>query len=760
MIDWTRRTRASTSEGITETESLVSDLERGRSISEIVNAVATEAQQGFSESFGTGASFGTGTASGGAGSADLSSVAGLPLKVAGGSGESMGFGAGASYGRSSAWTTGQRNLSANMAQNILDRTHQASNSARNRWATVVREVSQSESERVSTRSITNYNHMHALSIEYFEVVQLCRVAVELAKATACLFIPMKLLDFEKMEIVSRYKRVIAAVGLIPRVRLLAQSEPDTITVSSPDRVGDWPQGGITLVQAMFGEPVGEPESSSLAFPLNYFPMFLSWSEDAPFDELILEYSSGQQGTLPISTTVNPQFGKYSVVFGQFGQTIDKATPFWDVVSIRLKKRTGSETWTGDVNFRFMMGSLQRDGFPKPQNGLNASTLQLKVNVAAADKEGIVLEMVRTVSGRELRQHLMDNRLYYSQAIWRSLDGATIAQLLSGYTFQGKSVLLSVDPLPVTIAGNFLVFRRHLQRGNEQAWEAWLKERDIIRGNVSEDLVPLPSGGVFAEAVLGRFNSAEKLDITRFWNWQDSPIPITAPDIAAIQMGSRAQAENLMPGQLSQPTLNIQISARCARSARLGRDPAGDPERQHVPRHERVERDDRFCADRARPRLRCRARCGVAGRREHEDGRRYLQIGVRRARQHHAGRTRGCGQDRGARQQRKERIGDRRADQSRSGHGPPRHPITAGYRSRHLHKSGRRFARNEHSGRNKQRGHGVQFRRRHGLRRTSWRWLDPERIDRRRHLHGTDGERRLQPSGWRSERRARFGERGQ
>src|SRR6185295_10083027 len=32
---------------------------------------------------------------------------------------------------------------------------------------------------------------------------------------------------------------------------------------------------------------------------------------------------------------------------------------------------------------------------------------------------------------------------------------------------------------------------------------------------------------------------------------------TAPDIAPVQAGSRAQAEDLLPGQLSQPIVNIQ-----------------------------------------------------------------------------------------------------------------------------------------------------------------------------------------------------------
>jgi len=71
-----------------------------------------------------------------------------------------------------------------------------------------------------------------------------------------------------------------------------------------------------------------------------------------------------------------------------------------------------------------------------------------------------------------------------------------------------------------------------------------------------EFVPLSSGGVFAEAVLGRFNSAEKLDISRFWNWQDSPIPLQPSEIAPLQAASRAQPEAIAPGQLSSPIVNI------------------------------------------------------------------------------------------------------------------------------------------------------------------------------------------------------------
>ena len=76
----------------------------------------------------------------------------------------------------------------------------------------------------------------------------------------------------------------------------------------------------------------------------------------------------------------------------------------------------------------------------------------------------------------------------------------------------------------------------------------IHDRALTPDQQDARLVPIPTGGVFAEAVLWRSNSAEKLDITRFWNWQDSPIPLAAPDIAPLQAGSRAQNVNLTPGQ--------------------------------------------------------------------------------------------------------------------------------------------------------------------------------------------------------------------
>lgn len=117
----------------------------------------------------------------------------------------------------------------------------------------------------------------------------------------------------------------------------------------------------------------------------------------------------------------------------------------------------------------------------------------------------------------------------------------------------------IDPNPFAITGNTLAFRmrkpsadvaaRTLVTGTPLREVAefvdglaeFVKNEVEKRQAVTRDLF-LPTSGVFAEALLGRANASEKLDVTRFFNWQDSPIPHLAPAIAQLAAGSRAQEE--------------------------------------------------------------------------------------------------------------------------------------------------------------------------------------------------------------------------
>lgn len=82
----------------------------------------------------------------------------------------------------------------------------------------MREVSQSEHEQISTRVLTNYNHMHALSIQYYEIVQAFRTTTQLERAERCLFVPVKLVDFTNPGLVDRWRLRLADVALTERAR--------------------------------------------------------------------------------------------------------------------------------------------------------------------------------------------------------------------------------------------------------------------------------------------------------------------------------------------------------------------------------------------------------------------------------------------------------------------------------------------------------------------------------------------------------------
>ena len=54
-------------------------------------------------------------------------------------------------------------------------------SSRNRRASAVSEVSEAGRVEQSTRVVANFNHMHALSIQYYEVVQTFRVTTSVSQ---------------------------------------------------------------------------------------------------------------------------------------------------------------------------------------------------------------------------------------------------------------------------------------------------------------------------------------------------------------------------------------------------------------------------------------------------------------------------------------------------------------------------------------------------------------------------------------------------
>ncbi|MGE4248167.1 MAG: hypothetical protein AB7F09_02185 [Parvibaculaceae bacterium] len=604
VVDWSRRTSASGTEAIGETERLTNASTHSRAISEVQEAVATEVQSGFSKSSGTSKTYAGG--------------AGLGVSIG-----PVSFGASASGAKTTTTaesfssSAGARNLSASMSQRVSDSTQQAASSVRERRASIVKEVAESEHESVSTRILANYNHMHALTVQYFEVIEIYRVMVQVQQVERCLFVPMKLVDFTDAAI-ERFQAVLADAALTRRAFELLSAERGMVRLQPAlpvrrinvfDHVAALDGLSATASLRRLARRAGDGASAGAAGE-SEADMPSPSASPAATDVAVVATSglkawSGEElaraARVTMCGVVRPNSpdlflpGEAELVGVTFALQPEVGTPAVALTALQVTTHAGAGTaftatspvdWQAPVPVPLQEIDQLRVSAALTTRQLGRMTLQfvyrgarfpitLPVEIGIQAAGQVLLRAVPQETGTELRLHLQENQLHYSQAIWRALDSSTAALLLSGFSFEGIPVADLIDPNPVMVAGNYLVFRMPafvealgVPGGREDAntplanarrsWQDWLAERGLTLGaeSAAEQLVPIPTGGVFAEAVLGRSNSAEKLDATRFWNWQDSPIPLQPPEISAIQMASRAQPIDVTPGQLGQPVLNI------------------------------------------------------------------------------------------------------------------------------------------------------------------------------------------------------------
>jgi hypothetical protein len=571
VIDWSRKSSAGQTEAIGETEDLSQETSRNRSISEVTEAVAREAQSGFSHTESQSTTKQAGAS------------AGISIGPFGG-GASASISKTTTSADSYATSAGSREVGASMLQNASDRTHQHAHAARTRRASVVREVSQTEHESVSTRVITNYNHMHALTVQYYEVLQIYRTETSLTRCDRVVFVPFKLIDFSNVDLLRRFRGALIDAALTPAVRDTLLNF-DTLELA-PERNAVFPGLGgsirdvlanprilprrLLLARRGIEETGGEPPEPDIDEPEPPTRPPRPPALDDVADTLWTAASklSSFFGTRTVRRGSQSLFVPSDV-------RIEEGAVQSPVRALKLAFVLRDGTHIVDLSSSIAMSEVDRIAIV----GSNPAADVAATGVLALSRNGIVfpleLPTVTVAKGAtetklidvraagadvNLVQHLADNRLHYSQAVFRSLDSAMIAGLLAPFriTLNGEQFPLVqvAEPIPLRIVGNALAFKINTDPVNDAEWRQFMTDRGLTIGQSKVDIVPLSSGGIFAEAVLGRFNCAERLDLSRFFNWQDSPIPIQPTDIAAIQTGTRAQAENLTPGQFSAPLVNI------------------------------------------------------------------------------------------------------------------------------------------------------------------------------------------------------------
>jgi hypothetical protein len=260
--------------------------------------------------------------------------------------------------------------------------------------------------------------------------------------------------------------------------------------------------------------------------------------------VIVKSEDGRSVSLGRSNSAPPAPG--------FHQDLGGPLAIGTISTIELEYDAADTDVRQDITLVFRLGERNAENFElRLQFVLPAGR---RTRIPLRKSTAVLLSFSSNMVAQELINHLNENALYYSQQVWLNSDPSLLALQLAPFTFKNKRVIEYIDPAPVAAAANFIAFR--WKDEDDEEWTTWVQD-NIDKASVDVDTVALPTGGVFAEAVLGRFNSAEKLDITRFWNWQDSPIPITAPEIAAIQAGQHVAAVQPTPGNLESPIVNIQ-----------------------------------------------------------------------------------------------------------------------------------------------------------------------------------------------------------
>ncbi|AIT82889.1 hypothetical protein [Novosphingobium pentaromativorans] len=210
-------------------------------------------------------------------------------------------------------------------------------------------------------------------------------------------------------------------------------------------------------------------------------------------------------------------------------------------------QNGNEVGPGENYAQNSMGGVELPNAPYPVPALQLAP---------------VLRFKEILEIEEMTQHVVRNTMRYSRAVWSSLTAEERAVLLEGYTIgvpvggiqdpsQMVPLLNCVENRVLGFFGNSMIMPffipqvlAHAGSDGQPLDPAEIQESLLAYQQATfkppHSTIALPTKGVLGEAVLGRCSSAEKIDITRFWNWQDSPSD-TAPTISPVELPTGSAA---------------------------------------------------------------------------------------------------------------------------------------------------------------------------------------------------------------------------
>lgn len=599
ILDWDRNESTIRMSERHSTEQFAANLRRDRDISETINTALHESMRARSDAHTEAFGGGLGVFIG-------------PIVIGGGGGYSNAG--------SSANQVSTRAVSAQSLQQVRDRTTQAASLVRGQRATVVQSSRQGESLQAQTEVVANYNHCHAMTVEYFEVLRHFKVDVELAHVQECLFVPLEMSEFDAAKALRWKQELQANLPLAMKGTLDAlereQSNWDKADVPLgryADETLRWFDGEIYLRLSLprpDDKSDGTFDSTAWASYAALLPG--RQTEDLWRSHIATVPAAGRDaawsrrvapivartlaGLLRVELLDSNQVVLQTIdvdptLVGRFGQDVpvlvslrSKASTTFTVtregvrfIKIKLAPQVDTTTWTlpsrakailhsATLHYRtdhlhhsFMDGRFVGNDLSESDMVTVATPLDRQERRNPCDED--------RKQARRLLAHLNEHVERYHRAIWLSMDPNRRILLFDGFIAPnagGRSVASVVENRLVGIVGNSMVLpvAPGIKLDPSYVLEegALLKDRYAGPSSAPPFRISIPTRGVFAEAVLGDCTACEPKDDSRFWRWEESSIPDAPPSIGDVDLGTRrGTPPTLKPDEFPEPIVQIQTS---------------------------------------------------------------------------------------------------------------------------------------------------------------------------------------------------------
>ncbi|WP_043688085.1 carboxypeptidase-like regulatory domain-containing protein [Streptomyces xylophagus] len=570
VIEAERSDEAARSDAIDAREDLTHLLFRDRNITETVKGALRESQGGSSFMAGQGAAYS-------------------------GSWENVGtFGVTHAIGYASSQSWGRRKVEAASAQDLHDATVQNTGYVRSLNSTVIVHGSQAERHQLETRTITNHNHCHALTVQYYEVLRRLSLRTRLVGSRPGVLIPYRGLHFTSPYPTISQRNVLDTpaghledfvvdpqrddLHLVNRLRPMLQ---DSLLEPRLRPNFDAVRRLLFYAQGIPAPPAAAPATSDFLIErVDATVLRGRWGTDSDVVRLTLNGGGilfKEAGRLTRKVTLkDPGFwGDHE----EYEDSPEELGPFkLQLASPVLRsaiKECAIDFDPGSGGSDFSLRGLkvlargyggEEEVIVDETSGRNFdgagvepfSVLAPKPPAAApSDGQATAAEQAAQAAARraqdvglawELITHLHDHRDTYGPRLVAMKEPMWFAEALDQAMGRGTA-RDSIDSVPVAISGHHLVFSYYGEDASSRPLPPDAEQP-------AATIVSLPTRGVLAEAQLGSCNACEKRDVTRFWKWEESPCE-QPPEISGITPGFRGQPTQVPQGQL--PNAVVQIT---------------------------------------------------------------------------------------------------------------------------------------------------------------------------------------------------------